>query len=66
MDLEGYRARVFTFGYDSKVSGSESDAGISDYARQFLWDVHQARTLDPREVSTLESACFFVLPLAWC
>lgn len=41
-------ARVFTYGYDTKLAGSKSNARISDYAKQFLHTVADARRCDPQ------------------
>lgn len=40
-------ARILTYGYDTKLVGSNSDACILDYAKQFLATVTDARCRDP-------------------
>ncbi|KAK2612981.1 hypothetical protein QQS21_000910 [Conoideocrella luteorostrata] len=37
------RARIFTYGYPSKVANSDSDATLSDYGKQFLLSLAAAR-----------------------
>lgn len=41
-------ARVLTYGYDTKLAGSKSNAYINDFAKQFLEAVTDARHKDPR------------------
>ncbi|KAL0632553.1 hypothetical protein Q9L58_008574 [Maublancomyces gigas] len=41
-------ARVLTYGYDTKLAGSKSNAYIDDFAKQFLEAVTDARHKDPR------------------
>jgi len=43
LEREGHKARILTYGYDSKPVGSISDASISSYSRQFLEAVKEAR-----------------------
>lgn len=40
-------ARILTYGYDTKLAGSKSNARISEYAKQFLETVMDARHGDP-------------------
>lgn len=40
-------ARIFTYGYDTKLAGGKSNARISEYAKQFLNTVSDARRGDP-------------------
>lgn len=40
---DGCHARIFTYGYPSKVANSSSDATLSDYAKQFLLSLAAAR-----------------------
>lgn len=40
-------ARILTYGYDTKLAGSKSNARISEYAKQFLETIRDARHGDP-------------------
>lgn len=40
-------ARIMTYGYDTKLTGSKCNARISDYAREFLATIIDARREDP-------------------
>lgn len=40
-------ARILTYGYDTTLAGSKSNARISDYAKEFLATVIDARRGDP-------------------
>ncbi|KAI5838888.1 hypothetical protein DFP73DRAFT_563574 [Morchella snyderi] len=47
MEDNGYRARIFTYGYDTKLNGSHSHAGVDHYSKQFLEAVKGARSRNP-------------------
>lgn len=40
-------ARILTYGYDTHLAGSNSNAHINDYARQFLETIADARCEEP-------------------
>lgn len=40
---EGHQARVLTYGYDTTLVGSKSNASISDLSKQFLQLLKGAR-----------------------
>lgn len=40
-------ARILTYGYDTKLVGSLSNARISEYAKQFLESIEDARDSAP-------------------
>lgn len=40
-------ARILTYGYDTRLAGSHSNARILDYAKEFLDTVMDARCRDP-------------------
>ncbi|KAI5850552.1 ankyrin repeat-containing domain protein [Morchella snyderi] len=44
MEENGYRARVFTYGYDTTLIGSHSHAGIDHFSKQFIEAVKGARS----------------------
>ncbi|KAI5839139.1 hypothetical protein DFP73DRAFT_614623 [Morchella snyderi] len=47
MERNGYRARVFTYGYDTKLNGCHAYAGVEDHSKQFLEAVRGPRSKDP-------------------
>ena len=42
-DLQQYNFRILTYGYDSQLPGSTSNAGISEFAQGFLQSYCSAR-----------------------
>ena len=42
-DLQPYNIRILTYGYDSRLPGSTSNAGISEFAQGFLHSFCNAR-----------------------
>src|SRR5213078_102810 len=42
-DLQPYNIRILTYGYDSQLPGSTSNAGISEFAQGFLRSFCNAR-----------------------
>ena len=42
-DLQEYNFRILTYGYDSRLPGSTSNAGISEFAHGFLQSFFSAR-----------------------
>src|SRR5256884_5742203 len=42
-DLQPYNIRILTYGYESRLPGSTSNAGISEFAQGFLHSISNAR-----------------------